>query len=145
VEDLSNRLPPPWQSSPAPSPGATLPKRATAEHQGSSAEAGLAEEIPPGDSVDAAHDELLRPCGSRPDPWIGAAAADVAAHRAVDQRVVGVRVLSEERRGAHDLARLAETALRHAELDPRLLARWLPSCESPSIVVILRGRRHPRR
>src|SRR5437763_9889330 len=34
-----------------------------------------------------------------------------------------MRIRFEERRGGHDLARLAETALRDAEVDPGLLAR----------------------
>src|SRR6202047_5235560 len=58
-----------------------------------------------------------------PDPWIGAAAADVAAHRAVDLLVAGLRVRLQQRRGGHDLARLAVPALRRAELDPGLLDR----------------------
>ena len=62
-----------------------------------------------------------------PDAWIGAAAADVSAHGGVDQLVVRIRVRFEERRGGHDLAGLAETALRHAELDPGLLAGVIPA------------------
>src|SRR2546430_13391482 len=55
------------------------------------------------------------------DPFVGAAAADVARHRGVDVGVGGVGVAREQRGGGHDLARLAVAALRHVERDPRLL------------------------
>src|SRR2546422_9971749 len=55
------------------------------------------------------------------DPFVGAAAADVARHRGVDVGVSGMRVAREQRGGRHDLAGLAVAALRHIERDPRLL------------------------
>src|SRR5712692_9310666 len=68
-----------------------------------------------------------------PDSWIGSAAADVAAHGVVDLLVGGVRIRLEQGRGAHDLARLAEAALRHAELDPRRLAGVLAAVVGESL------------
>src|SRR2546421_1901333 len=56
------------------------------------------------------------------DPLIGAAAADVG-HRRIDVGVRGMRLLGEQRRGRHDLARLAVAALRHVFRDPRPLHR----------------------
>src|SRR5437660_8316625 len=55
------------------------------------------------------------------DLVVGAAAADVAAHRGVDVLVGGSCVRREQRDGAHDLAALAIAALRHVVLDPRRL------------------------
>src|SRR5471030_264139 len=55
------------------------------------------------------------------DPLIGAAAADITAHGVVDVGVAGRLVRLEQRGGAHDLAALAVAALRHIDLDPRLL------------------------
>ena len=57
------------------------------------------------------------------DAQIGAAAADVAVHRRVDLGVGRRRVAGEERRGGHQLTGLAVAALRHVELQPRLLQR----------------------
>src|SRR6266566_3885837 len=54
------------------------------------------------------------------DALIGAAATDVG-HRGVDIGVGGMRILREQRRGSHDLPRLAVAALRHVFLDPRAL------------------------
>src|SRR3989442_5203500 len=56
----------------------------------------------------------------RADALIGAAAADVG-HRLVDVLVGRLRVLLQQRRGRHDLSRLAVAALRHVERRPRLL------------------------
>src|SRR2546422_5248812 len=56
------------------------------------------------------------------DALVGAAATDVG-HRCVDVGVRGVRILREQRRGGHDLPRLAIAALRHVFLDPRALHR----------------------
>src|SRR2546426_11207508 len=56
------------------------------------------------------------------DALVGAAATDVG-HRRVDVGVGGVRILREQRRGGHDLPRLAVAALRHVFLDPRALHR----------------------
>src|ERR671924_12 len=58
----------------------------------------------------------------RPDALVGAAAADVR-HRLVDVRVGRVRLLGEQRRGGHDLPRLAVAALRHVLRDPGPLDR----------------------
>ena len=58
----------------------------------------------------------------RADALVGAAAADVG-HRRVDVGVARLRVLPEQRRRRHDLARLAVAALRHVELRPGLLHR----------------------
>src|SRR5216684_5294640 len=44
---------------------------------------------------------------------IGPAAADVARHRIVDVRVGWMRVVRQQRRSGHDLARLAIATLRH--------------------------------
>src|SRR5260370_40678605 len=57
----------------------------------------------------------------RADSRVGAAAADVAGHRGVDVRIGGLRLLRQERRGRHDLARLAVAALDDLEIEPRLL------------------------
>ena len=57
------------------------------------------------------------------DARVGPAAAEVAAHRLVDVLVAGRRVRGQQRGRAHDLARLAEPALRHRQLDPGLLQR----------------------
>src|SRR6266850_2287280 len=56
----------------------------------------------------------------RADTLIGAAAADVG-HRLVDVLVGRLRVLLQQRRGRHDLSRLAVAALRHVECRPCLL------------------------
>src|SRR5437667_7102000 len=56
----------------------------------------------------------------RADALIGAAAADVG-HRLVDVLVGRLRVLLQQRRGRHDLSRLAVAALRHVERRPCLL------------------------
>src|SRR5712691_3316295 len=57
------------------------------------------------------------------DARIGAAAADVGAHLVLDLRARRARVRREQRRGAHELARLAVAALRHALGEPRALQR----------------------
>src|SRR6185436_6228443 len=53
---------------------------------------------------------------------VGAATADVG-HRVVDVTVARLRFLLQQRGRCHQHARLAEAALRHVELDPRLLQR----------------------
>src|SRR5437764_9285612 len=63
---------------------------------------------------------LRGPVDRRSDALIGAAAANVG-HRGVDVGVRGVRLLGEQRRRGHDLARLAVAALRHVFRDPRPL------------------------
>src|SRR6266568_1332568 len=57
------------------------------------------------------------------DARIGAAAADIGAHVVLDLRARRARVRREQRRGAHELARLAVAALRHALGEPRALQR----------------------
>src|SRR5687767_13152387 len=57
----------------------------------------------------------------RPDPVIGPAAAQVAAHNLVDVVVGGFGVLLEEEDGLHDLAGLAVAALSNVIVDPGLL------------------------
>ena len=57
------------------------------------------------------------------DAEVGAAAADVAVHRAIDVRVARLRRRRQQRRGRHDLARLAVAALRDVDLLPRDLQR----------------------
>src|SRR5437879_203525 len=54
------------------------------------------------------------------DALVRAAATDVG-HRRVDVGVGGMGILREQRRGGHDLPRLAVAALRHVFLDPRAL------------------------
>src|SRR5258708_4951109 len=63
-------------------------------------------------------------CDSRdraPDSLIRRASADVAPHRLVDLLPCGTWVSGEKRRGLHDLAGLAVSALRNLLGDPRLL------------------------
>src|SRR5258708_4255245 len=55
------------------------------------------------------------------DANICAAAADVSRHRIVDIGIVRMRILRKQRRGRHDLPRLAIAALRDLEIEPRLL------------------------
>src|SRR5438132_5273562 len=52
---------------------------------------------------------------------IGPTAADVAGHRIVDIGVGRMRVARKERRGRHDLARLAVAALNDLPVEPGLL------------------------
>src|SRR5438105_14649450 len=70
---------------------------------------------------------MSRSCGGRLDgggyALIAAAAADVAAHLAVDLVLGRVLVRREQRGGLHDLAGLAIAALRDIEGAPRLLHR----------------------
>src|SRR6185369_7466922 len=56
-------------------------------------------------------------------PGIGAATADVAAHRGIDVRVGRILVGGKQSGGAHELAGLAVAALRHVVLDPSYLQR----------------------
>src|SRR5260221_3296526 len=70
---------------------------------------------------------MSRSCGSRPnsggDALIAAAAADVAAHGAVNFLLGRLLDRGEERRGLHDLAGLAIAALRHVQRSPGFLHR----------------------
>src|SRR3984957_1242325 len=59
------------------------------------------------------------------DARIGAAAADIAIHVANDVVAAPVLVRGQERRGVHDLARLAVAALRHLQIEPGLLQRMV--------------------
>src|SRR5271169_6227958 len=55
------------------------------------------------------------------NPLIGSAAAQIAVHGLGDLVVGGVRIFCEQRRGRHDLPRLAVAALRDFFCDPGLL------------------------
>src|SRR5690242_19723342 len=81
------------------------------------------------------------------DALIGAAAADIG-HRGVDVLVGGLGRLGEQRRGRHDLPRLAITALRHVELGPRLLHRMRcvgrQALDGDDLVALLHGRERDR-
>src|SRR5262249_16814066 len=55
------------------------------------------------------------------DAYIGSAAADVAAHGIVDVGIGRVRLASQQRRGGHDLSRLAVAALDDFMIEPGLL------------------------
>jgi len=57
------------------------------------------------------------------DAVVGAAAADVTAHRGVDVGIARLAFDCEQRRRAHDLARLAVAALRHVLCNPGRLHR----------------------
>src|SRR6516164_6355961 len=52
---------------------------------------------------------------------IGPAAADIAEHGVVDVGVGRIRIAGDERRGRHDLARLAIAALHYLAVEPRFL------------------------
>src|SRR5881275_1621517 len=69
------------------------------------------------------------------DALVSAAAADVAAHGIIDVGVGGVGLLREQGHCGHDLSGLAVAALRNVFLHPCFLHGWLPSAESPSMVV----------
>src|SRR4029077_10237332 len=70
---------------------------------------------------------MSRSCGGRldggGDALVGAAAADIPAHRAVDLVLGRVLAGGEKRRGLHDLTGLAIAALRHIQGAPGLLHR----------------------
>src|SRR5688572_10294740 len=66
---------------------------------------------------------LRRALDGARDAHVGAAAADVWAHVLHDLLAARPGVFPEQRRGAHDLARLAVAALGHLLRDPRLLQR----------------------
>src|SRR5437016_5211105 len=59
---------------------------------------------------------------------IGPAAADVSGHGSVDVGGAWLRVGGKQCRRGHDLAGLAIAALRHLQLDPRLLDLLAGSC-----------------
>ena len=56
-----------------------------------------------------------------PYAHVGGAAAQIAAHRLVDLRVGGVGVAAQQGDRRHDLAGLAEAALRHVQFAPGVL------------------------
>src|SRR4051812_24396441 len=55
------------------------------------------------------------------DALVGAATADVAAHRRINVGVGRMGVFIEQGAGRHDLARLAVAALHDVDLDPGVL------------------------
>src|SRR4029450_4369815 len=57
----------------------------------------------------------------RAAPLISAASADIARHGGVDVVIARLRRFLQQRRRRHDLAGLAVAALRHLQLQPRLL------------------------
>jgi len=59
------------------------------------------------------------------DALVTAAPADVARHRLAYLVVRRFRIFVQERSGLHDLAGLAEAALRHVDLAPGLLHRMI--------------------
>jgi hypothetical protein len=59
------------------------------------------------------------------DAWIGSAPADVAVHVPDNLFVTRLRILGQQRRGLHDLARLAVTALYNLLRIPCFLQRML--------------------
>ncbi len=67
-----------------------------------------------------------------PDAKICAAAAQVSGHRFIDLRISGVRVLSKECRGGHDLSCLAVATLWHVELTPSAL-NWMVAVRGDSL------------
>src|SRR5712692_5267953 len=67
---------------------------------------------------------LLRGAMDRtPDPHVGAAAAEIAAHGLVDLRVGRLLCFQQEAGGRHDLSRLTVAALRDVLGHPRFLQR----------------------
>src|SRR2546422_6822284 len=73
---------------------------------------------------------LRRAMDGGADPLVGAAAADVR-HGGVDVGVAGAPVLGEQRRGGHDLTRLAVAALGHVLGDPGSLHGVAPTWRQP--------------
>lgn len=57
------------------------------------------------------------------DAHVRPAAAEIAAHSGINFAVRRAWVFGEQRRGRHNLARLAITALRHVQVDPCFLQR----------------------
>src|SRR5947208_9891482 len=82
---------------------------------------------------------ISRSCGGRldggGDALIAAAAADVAAHLAVDLVLGRVLVGGEQRGGLHDLAGLAIAHCGTLKARHAFCTGWLPCGSSPSIVV----------
>src|SRR2546427_13127882 len=73
---------------------------------------------------------LRRAMDGGADPLVGAAAADVR-HGGVDVGVAGAAVLGEQRRGGHDLTRLAVAALGDVLGDPGSLHGGAPPLRQP--------------
>src|SRR5580692_10709598 len=74
-------------------------------------------------AIDLSLDGLCGRVNRGTDTGIGGAAADIAAHRAVDVGIGRRRVLLEQRRRRHDLTALAIPALGYLKLYPRSLDR----------------------
>ena len=62
------------------------------------------------------------------NPRISSAAANIPAHRLVNIVIRGLRILRQQHRRAHDLSRLAISALRHVHFNPSLSAADASSC-----------------
>src|SRR5437879_12882618 len=73
---------------------------------------------------------LRRAVDGGADPLVSAAAADVR-HGGFDVGVAGAAVLGEQRRGGHDLPRLAVAALGHVLGDPGSLHGVAPAWRQP--------------
>src|SRR3984893_770568 len=58
-----------------------------------------------------------------PNALIRAASADIAAHRGIEVGIAWLRGVGQQRRGRHDLTRLAIAALDDLEVEPRLPQR----------------------
>src|SRR5271166_171028 len=69
------------------------------------------------------------------DADIGHATAQVSRHDAVNVLIGRTGEILQQRRGLHNLARLAIAALRHLQIDQAFCNGWRPSGSSPSIVV----------
>src|ERR1700730_9816692 len=61
------------------------------------------------------------------NPEVRPTSAEIAVHRAIDVGIGRFRDSREERRGGHDLPRLAIAALRHVDLLPCDLQRMRPA------------------
>ena len=57
------------------------------------------------------------------DAQICPAATEIAVHRCIDLGIARIRILRQQRRRRHDLARLTVAALRHIHIHPGLLHR----------------------
>src|SRR6266849_7346489 len=69
----------------------------------------------------------------RANPLVGAAAANIAAHRLVDIAIGGRRRPGEEAGGLHDLSALAVAALRDVQAAPRRLDAPADRCRADSL------------
>src|SRR6516162_10839811 len=64
---------------------------------------------------------------------IGTTATDVAGHRVVDIGIRRMRVAGKQRRGGHDLARLAVAALNNLAVEPGLLDLGARCCRADGL------------